>query len=59
MKTKSHKFTISVTFDKPCTKEHALKSVRDCVHGDFYPYQMEDGEPGEFKIRGFGRIKKS
>jgi len=58
MKTRKHKLTISVTFDRPCTKAHAQESVTDCIHGTFYPYQPDvDTDPGEFVVRSFTRAK--
>lgn len=58
MRRRTHKLTINVTFDKPCTKAHALASVKDCIHGVFYPFQWDDTMPGEFRVRSFTNHKE-
>lgn len=58
MKRQTHKFTVTVRFDRKCTESHAIREVRDCIHGTFYPTQRDDSEPGEFRVRTFGRVLK-
>jgi hypothetical protein len=58
MKQRTHTFKITVVFDKNCTASHALREVADTIHGEFYPTQREDDEPGSYRVRKIGRIKK-
>lgn len=59
MKARTHTFAITVTFDKKCTASHALREVKDSIHGEFYPTQRSDDEPGLFKVRKFARLRNS
>lgn len=54
-----HTLTISVTFDKGCSASHALREVRDTIHGEFYPTQRSDDEPGSYRVRKISRASKS
>jgi len=55
MKKRTHTFAITVTFDKSCSTTHALQEVRDTIHGEFYPTQMHDTDPGIYRV---GKIKR-
>lgn len=57
-KSRKHTFTIAVTFDKQCTKQHALLAVRDTIHGEFYPTQRDDSEPGSYRVSSFAKLSK-
>lgn len=58
-KQRTHEFVIRVTFDRKCTASHALTSVKDCIHGEFYPFQPDyDRDPGEFKVKSFKHLKR-
>jgi hypothetical protein len=59
MKAKIHTFTIKVRFDKKCTSAHAIREVRDNIHGNFYPMQMEDTDPGEFWVRAIRPLPRA
>lgn len=52
MKTRSHEIIVTVNFDKPTTRAHAVASFRDNVHGTFYPTSFFDDEPEIMLIRG-------
>lgn len=58
MKQRRHTFTITVVFDKPCTITHALREVRDTIHGEFYPTQRDDSEPGSYRVKRIARPKR-
>lgn len=58
-KSRKHTFTITVTFDKACTASHALREVKDTIHGEFYPTQRDDSEPGSYRVASIGRVKRS
>lgn len=58
-KTRTHSFRIRVTMDKPCTAAHALREVRDTIHGTFYPTQSDDDDPGEYRVRSITRLPKA
>jgi len=58
-KARKHTFTITVTFDKACTASHALREVKDTIHGEFYPTQRDDSEPGSYRVNSFGRAKSN
>jgi hypothetical protein len=51
MKSRTHCLTIVVHFDKPCTIKHAVREVRDTIHGEFYPTCREDDEPETYRVR--------
>lgn len=54
MKKRTHQLVVTVRFDKPCTQEHALRSARDVIHGEHFPYQPDvDTDPGTLTIGGF------
>jgi hypothetical protein len=36
MRSKTHEFVLKVRFDKPCTREYAVREVKNNVHGEFY-----------------------
>jgi hypothetical protein len=55
--SRKHTFTITVTFDKPCSAAHALREVKDTIHGEFYPTQRDDSEPGSYRVARIGRVK--
>jgi hypothetical protein len=56
-KSKRHQFVITLSFDKPCTAAHALAEAKDCFHGNFYPTQHDDRDPGEGWIKGIRRLR--
>lgn len=51
----SHTMTIVVRFDRPCSREHAIRETRDCIHGEFYPTQRSDRDPGSFRVKTIKR----
>lgn len=57
-KARTHTFKITVTFDKNCTTTHALREVRDTIHGTFYPTQRSDDEPGSYRVGKIARIPR-
>lgn len=64
MKKCTHQFVISVTFDKPCTRELALRELRDDGGIDaggghsHYCTQYDDHEPETFRVRSIKPQKK-
>jgi hypothetical protein len=48
---RTHTFEITITMDRECTVEHALRELRDTIHGEFYPTQRDDTEPGKFWVQ--------
>jgi hypothetical protein len=36
MQSKTHEFSIKVRFDRNCSREYALKEIRNNIHGEFY-----------------------
>ncbi len=65
MKARTHRVTLTVTFDKPCTRKVAVAEVRDNIHGEFYPSGAglqswewpTPGYPETFKIRSVRSAK--
>lgn len=57
MKKRIHQFVITVTMDRKCLRRVALREVRDNVHGDFYCTELEDNDPGMFKIKSIKNLK--
>lgn len=61
-KKKTHRFVISITFDKPTSKTWALKEVRGCIYGQFimtpwvFLTQWPDSDPEEFRVRSITRL---
>lgn len=55
-KARVHSFQISATFDKACGAGHALREMRDTIHGEFYPTQRSDAEPGKYRVRTIGKL---
>ena len=53
---RTHEFTITVTFDKPCTVSWAKQEVRDNIHGQFYPFQRAGPEHGRWARNGMDWI---
>lgn len=51
MKQRRHTFTVTVTFDRACTRATALREARDNIHGQHYCAPYEDKDPDEFRIR--------
>jgi len=51
MKSRVHEVIVKIRFDKPTTRAHAVAEFRDNVHGDFYPTQLRDSDPGIFTIK--------
>jgi len=49
-KNKRHEICLVVTFNKPCTKADAVRTAKDCIHGDFYPNSEKDGAPDKMKV---------
>lgn len=58
VKKRIHVLKITVTFDKPCTLTHAAREVGDCIHGEFYPTQREDKDPGTFRVGKITRLNR-
>lgn len=56
-KTRRHTLTITVVFDRACTKAVALRETRNAIHSDFYTTQLADDEPEQFRVAGFGKVK--
>lgn len=48
--SKVHTFSITIRTDKACSRKVALREVKDCIHGEFYCTELDDGDPGEFKV---------
>lgn len=57
-KARKHTFEITVTFDKACGAAHALREVKDTIHGEFYPTQRSDDEPGSYRVAGMRRQRR-
>lgn len=60
--SRSHRVVMTLTFDKPCTVQHATREARDCIHGQFHPTQYRPEDPEAFKVRGikpFGHRPKT
>lgn len=57
MRSKTHKITLTVTFDKPCNRAQAVAAVKDNVHGTFYPVAYTDADPEEFRVRSVRSAK--
>ncbi|MCK5610469.1 hypothetical protein KAR91_51830 [Candidatus Pacearchaeota archaeon] len=49
-KQKVHTFKIKIRLNKPCSRADALAIAKDNIHGDFYPYAPNDGDPDYGKI---------
>jgi hypothetical protein len=61
-KTRTHKITVSITFNKPLSRAAALREFKDNIHGEHYTsfgWQDEDEDkyPGTFKI-GAAKLAK-
>ncbi len=59
---RTHKITVSITFNKPISRANALREFKDNIHGEHYTsfgWQTEDERkyPGQFKI-GSARLAK-
>lgn len=50
-KTKTHRFVLTITTNRACTRQVALREARDNIHGLHYCTELEDGEPETFRIR--------
>lgn len=48
-----HTLTITLRFDRKCTKATAIAMAKDNIHGNFYPYQHTDSHPSEFWVKSF------
>ena len=48
MRTRTHRVTLTVRFDRPCSRAWAVSAVRDEIHGEFYPvvYVSHFDRPG-------------
>ena len=57
-KQKSHYLVVKVSFDKPCTRQLAIREARDTIHGTFYTTQLEDSEPGSFDVKSFKLVPR-
>jgi hypothetical protein len=65
MKARTHRVTLTVTFDKPCTRKVAVAEVRDNIHGLFFASgaglpkweSWAPGYPEEFKVRSVRSAK--
>lgn len=49
--TRTHTVLVNVTFNKKCSRQIALRELRDTIHGNNYCTQFDDREPGEYRIR--------
>lgn len=45
--------------DKKCTRSTALREVRDCVYGDFFCTELEDSDPGMFRVKSIKTLPKA
>lgn len=50
MKQRTHRLTITVTFNKPIGRRRAAEMAHDTIHGTFYPGNC-DHEPGVMYVR--------
>jgi len=50
-KSKTHKFVVTISTNRACTRKVALREIRDNVHGQHYCTELDDGEPETFRIR--------
>jgi len=57
--SRTHEVVLKVTFDRPCSAAHALAQVKDNIHGEFYPTQFEDKDPGLFTVKGAKSLKSA
>lgn len=58
-KQRIHKVVVTLRFDRPCTARHATKEARDCIHGEFFPYQADvDNDPGIFVVKAIKSLPK-
>lgn len=57
MKKRQHQLVITISFDRPCTKAHAIDSARQCIHGELFPYAFNDGDPETMTVRGFRQLR--
>ena len=49
-KTRTHTLVVVAKFNKPCTKAHALRELRNCVSGNlYYPTEIPEGAPTELR----------
>jgi hypothetical protein len=50
-----HKVVLTVKFDRPISRAHAVMEVRDAIHGQFYCNMLIHGcgvpYPDSFKVR--------
>ena len=50
-KSKTHTFVVVAKFNKPCTKAHALRELRDCASGGlYYLTEIPEGAPTELRV---------
>lgn len=59
---RTHKITVSITFNKPISRSNALREFKNNIHGEHYTsfgWQQDDDRkyPSQFKI-GASRIAK-
>jgi hypothetical protein len=62
MKSRTHSFTINVTFNRACTRSVALREMKDdgdINAGTHYCTQLDDGEPETFKVRSIRHAPRS
>ena len=58
-KSRTHKVIVNVTFDKPCSRTHAVEQFHDCIYGTYYPTAFESDQPEEFWIRSVKSAPKA
>lgn len=57
MKSKTHQLIITVLFDKKCTKQLALREVRDSIYGEFYTTPSSDDSPDTFRVKSIRIVR--
>jgi hypothetical protein len=62
MQNKVHEFSIKIRFDRACSREFALKAIRDNIYGEFYTDNPVAGfwekAPEEFKVKTIKSIPR-
>jgi hypothetical protein len=57
MKKQSHSFVLTVRFDRKCSRQLALREVKDTIYGEHYTSPRDDADPDSFKIRSIRPAK--
>lgn len=56
-KAKTHRFVVTITTNRACTRKVALREMRDNVYGGHYCTELDDGDPETFRIRSIRHHK--